>query len=72
MNNLPEVIENEIFSYLDPCKSNDICDYHLVSKLWNKRFNNKCYKIKVFNRIICGHHNEKIINMIRNSLFYTY
>ena len=72
MDKIPEVLENEIFSYLDKCKSNDINEYNLVCKSWNKKFDNKCYKIKVFNRIICGHHNHKIINLIKNGLFYTY
>jgi len=72
MNKIPEELEDEIFSYLDKCKSNDINEYNLVCKLWNNKFDNKCYKINVFNRIICGYHNEKIINLIKNGLFYSY
>jgi hypothetical protein len=72
MNKIPDVLEQNILSYLDDCKCNDNSNYNLVCKSWNNKFNYKCYKIKVFNRIICGSHNENIINMIRNSMFYTY
>ena len=69
MDNLPEVLEEKIFSYLDDCKSNDLNNYNYVCKSWNKKLTKKnCYKIKVFGRYICGYHNEKIIQMIRNFL----
>ena len=71
MNKLPDVLEDEILSYLEHCKNNDNSKYNLVCKSWNNKFNYKCYKIKVFNKILCGSHNEKVINMITNSLFYT-
>lgn len=73
MNNIPNEIEDKILLYIDNCKSKDLCCYNLVCKNWNNKLKNKkCYKINIFNRDICGYHNEKIIQMIRNGLFYSY
>ena len=73
MDNIPDEIEDKILLYIDNCKSKDLKSYNLVCKKWDNKLKVKnCYKIKVFNRIICGYHNEKIIQMIRNNLFYTY
>ena len=85
MNKLPEDIENKILSYIDVCQIDKTNDSYLVcqrlglsrqtcGQLWYNQLKNhkKCYKIKAFNRLICGHHNKEIVNMIRHSLFYTY
>ena len=74
MNELPEDIENKILSYIDVCQIDKTNDSYIVCKLWYNQLKNhkKCYKIKAFNRLICGHHNKDIVNMIRHSLFYTY
>ena len=66
MNNLPDEIENYILYFIDTCKSNDINSYNLVCKRWNaKLINNNCFKVKIFNRDICGFHNKKIIDFLK-------